>query len=182
MDESLNQERIEPAFLLIEPRRSIATLLSFVRAHAATILAAALLAIMAAQMLAVVARKSITNDEILHIPAGYYHLVGGDFQLNNEHPPLAKMWAALPLLLIQPNEDLPPEAERQGNSIDLTWSYHQRFWASNRDRAETIQFWTRAMMIVLSIALGALIYVYARDLFGTPAALFAVACFTLEPT
>src|SRR5437588_4473332 len=148
MDESLNQERIEPAFLVIEPRRSVATLLSFVSAHAATILAAALLAIMAAQMLAVVARKSITNDEILHIPAGYYHLVSGDFQLNNEHPPLAKMWAALPLLLIQPNEDLPSEAEQHGNSIDFTWRYYQRFLDSNKDRAETIKFWSRSMMIV----------------------------------
>src|SRR5258708_35772217 len=62
----------------------------------------ALLLLMAVMLFAAISRKSITNDEIVHIPAGYYHLVAGEFQLNNEHPPLLKMWAALPLLLVQP--------------------------------------------------------------------------------
>src|SRR6266566_2207797 len=78
---------------------------------------AALLLLMAANLLASISRKSITNDEIVHIPAGYYHLVAGQFQLNNEHPPLVKMWAALPLLLIQPNEAPPTAAEQQGNFL-----------------------------------------------------------------
>jgi hypothetical protein len=41
-------------------------------------------------MLAAISHKSITNDEMVHIPAGYYHLVVGNYQLNNEHPPLAE--------------------------------------------------------------------------------------------
>lgn len=137
---------------------------------------------MSLQMFAIIARKNITNDEIVHIPAGYYHLVNGEFQLNNEHPPLVKMWAALPLLLIQPNEAPPTAAEQQGNFLELGWSYDQRFWANNRARAETIQFWTRAMMIMLACGLGVLIFAYARSLFGVRTALFAVALYTLEPT
>jgi len=133
-------------------------------------------------MLAVIARKNITNDELVHIPAGYYHLVGGDFQLNNEHPPLVKMWAALPLLFIQPNEAPPTTAEKQGNFLELTWSYDQRFWLANKERSETIQFWARVMMIAISCALGILIFAYARDLFGVRTALFAVALYSLEPT
>ena len=54
---------------------------------------------MALQMLAVISRKSITNDEVISIPAGYYHLVAGNFQISMDHPPLSKMWAALPLLV-----------------------------------------------------------------------------------
>lgn len=180
MDESFNQEYATE--IVFEPRRTLAQVLRWAWARRAEVLCAAMLLGMGLQMFAVVARKAITNDEVLHIPAGYYHLVNGDFQLNNEHPPLAKMWAALPLLLIQPNEAPPTAVEQQGNSMELTWGYHQRFWVANKNRAETIQFWTRGMMVVLSCGLGVLIFVYARDLFGVRTSLFAVALYTLEPT
>src|SRR6266478_2741606 len=110
MDESLNQE-FATSFVF-EPRRTLAQALRRAWARRAEVLCAALLFGMSLQMFAVIARKNITNDEIVHIPAGYYHLVNGEFQLNNEHPPLVKMWAALPLLLIQPNEpQLPGESD-----------------------------------------------------------------------
>lgn len=80
----------------------------FVQKHWAQLIVIALLAVMAANLLTVIKRKSITIDEIAHIPAGYYHLVAGNYTLNNEHPPLVKVWAALPLLFLQPNE--PPLA------------------------------------------------------------------------
>src|SRR6266850_7321636 len=147
MDESLNQESARP-FLTVEPRRTLAQALGWAWARRAEVLCSALLLGMSLQMFAVVARKSITNDEIVHIPAGYYHLVAGDFQLNNEHPPLIKMWAALPLLLIQPNESPPTAEERQGTFNGLTWSYEHRFWQNNQTQFESILFWTRAMMIV----------------------------------
>lgn len=154
----------------------------FVHAHQAEVICAGLLLLMALNMLAANSRKGITNDEIVHIPAGYYHLVAGDFQLNNEHPPLIKMWAALPLLFIQPNESPPPEAEMQGASGELTWSYDHRFWESNRQQFETILFSTRGMMIVLALALGILIFTSARSLVGPRAGVLAVALYSLEPT
>jgi hypothetical protein len=155
---------------------------AFVRAHRAEALCASLLLVMAVNMFAAISHKGITNDEIVHIPAGYYHLVAGDFQLNNEHPPLIKMWAALPLLLIQPNESPPTAAERQGTFNSLTWSYEHRFWQKNQSQFERILFWTRAMMIALTLALGLLIFFYARSLFGSRAGVIALALFTLEPT
>ena len=42
---------------------------------------AALLLLMAANLFGQISRKSLTNDEMIHIPAGYYHLVAGEFQL-----------------------------------------------------------------------------------------------------
>src|SRR3982074_3420462 len=113
MDESVSNS--DPETLdLAALRRRLAALTAFVRAHQAEALGAGLLLVMAVNMFAAISHKGITNDEIVHIPAGYYHLVAGDFQLNNEHPPLIKMWAALPLLLIQPNESPPTAAEKQG--------------------------------------------------------------------
>src|SRR5205814_4412474 len=142
---------------------------------------AGLLLLMAANLLASISRKSITNDEIVHIPAGYYHLVAGQFQLNNEHPPLVKMWAALPLLLIQPNEPSPAKDEAEHN-MNLTWDYQARFWNDNAAHFDAIIVWTRAFMMVLTIALGLLIFLYARYLFGPRAACLSVALFTFEPT
>src|SRR5437762_372071 len=138
---------------------------------------AGLLLLMAANLLASISRKSITNDEIVHIPAGYYHLVAGQFQLNNEHLPLVKMWAALPLLLIQPNEpQLPGESDT--NFMEKTWAFHEQFWQANRAQFLTITFWSRVMMIPITIALGVLIFVFARKLFSSRAAVFAVALFS----
>src|SRR5436190_7498560 len=143
-------------------------------------LTAFLLLIMAVNMLSVIGRKGITVDEAIHIPAGYLHLVAGDFQVNNEHPPLIKMWAALPLLLIQPEEpSLRSPADE--NFAERTWAM-QSFWEQNRARYESIGFWPRVMMILLTLGLGALIFVYGRKLFGAGAAVIAVALFTLEPT
>ena len=159
---------------------AFAALRQLVAVRKAEALCGALLLLMAANLFAAISLKSITNDELVHIPAGYYHLVAGEFQLNNEHPPLVKMWAALPLLFIQPNETSPDEAT--GNFSEETWKTMDQFWPSNREHYEAIFFWTRAMMIPITVGLGILIFVYARDLFGARAAAFAVALYTLEPT
>src|SRR6516164_1025429 len=37
-----------------------------------------------------------TFDETSHLTAGYTYLAWGDYRLNPEHPPLVKLWAALP--------------------------------------------------------------------------------------
>lgn len=181
MEEALEQER-EANSAIGEPvARAFAAAKRLVVARRAEVVCAALLVVMAVNLIAAISRKSITNDEIVHIPAGYYHLVAGEFQLNNEHPPLVKMWAALPLLFIQPDEPTPPKTVDE-NFMERTWGFHQRFWQTNRARFEAVTFWPRAMMASLTLLLGALIFACARRLFGDGAALFAVALYTLEPT
>src|ERR1035438_8540793 len=44
-------------------------------------------------------RETVTIDEVAHIGAGLSYLQKFDLRLNEEHPPLAKMLAALPLVL-----------------------------------------------------------------------------------
>ena len=163
------------------PGRVLELLKQFVLAHQAEVVCACLLLLMAINLLAAISRKSITNDEIVHIPAGYYHLVAGDFHLNNEHPPLIKMWSALPLLFSQPEEPPPVNNPNEG-FMERTWAFDERFWEANRARFGSITFWARAMMVPLTLALGALIFIYARKLFGETAALFAVALYVFEPT
>ena len=70
------------------------------RAAAAVIAAAALIAFIALA-LGDLLTASPTSDETVHLVAGYSYLVMHDYRLNPEHPPLAKMFAALPLLAMR---------------------------------------------------------------------------------
>lgn len=143
------------------------------------LLCAALLALMALNLVAVAARTSLTVDEVVHIPAGYTYLATGNYRLNTEHPPLAKLWSALPLLLLRP--ELPP-VEPVKNPVRRTLDYGTAFWERNEARFDAIKIAARLPMIVLTLALGALIFRYTRRLFGPRAAVCAVALFSLEPT
>jgi hypothetical protein len=181
LDESLNQESAA-GFLEFKPRQTLAQARRWALSRWAEVGCAALLLIMSVQLFAIVARKNITNDELVHIPAGYYHLVAGEFQFNNEHPPLIKMWAALPLLFIQPKESAKTSGDAENDYREVSWAFHQNFWNNNRSQFQLITFWTRAMMILLTCLLGIVIFLFARDLFGKRVAVLAVALFTLEPT
>jgi hypothetical protein len=68
--------------------------------YAPQLISAGLLLVMAINLLTVVARKSITIDETLIIPAGYYYLTAKAFHIAHEQPPLPSMLAALPLLFV----------------------------------------------------------------------------------
>lgn len=145
-------------------------------------LCAGILLAMALNMIAVTARKSITADEIVLIPAAYYNLITDDFQLVREHPPLSKLLAGVPLLFLQPNELAANQIDPTMSRADREWAYATRFWHDNRAQFEAISFWTRIPMIALTIGFGLLTFIFARDLFGSRAGLFAVALFALEPT
>jgi 4-amino-4-deoxy-L-arabinose transferase-like glycosyltransferase len=184
MDESLKQERglAGGAGLVFEPRRAIFSARRWAIARWAEIACAALLALASAQMLAVVARKSITVDEIVMIPAAYYHLAAGDFQFIHEHPPLAKIVAAVPLLFVQPDEPRPDQITAPPGTTQAKWDYTAYFWEDNPALFDSISFWSRVPMIALTAALGVLIFLTAREMFGPRAAVLAVALFSLEPT
>ncbi|PYS82481.1 MAG: hypothetical protein DMF67_12815, partial [Acidobacteria bacterium] len=180
----MNQERelADSTALVFEPRRALASARRWALARRAELLCAALLAVASAQMLAVVARKSITIDEIVMIPAAYYHLAAGDFQLVNEHPPLSKIVAAVPLLFLQPDEARPEQINDPPDSPKAKWAYQERFWENNPGLFEPLSFWPRVPMIALTIALGLVVFIFARELFGARAAVLAVALYSLEPT
>ncbi len=133
-------------------------------------------------MLAAISRKSITTDELVHIPAGYYHLVVGDFQFLNQHPPLPMMIGALPLLLIQPGEVPESEREKIPHNDEFATAVSERFWTPNDTSFQTISFWTRIPMIAFTVLFGTVIFLFARRLFSETAGVFALALFTLEPT
>ena len=148
----------------------------------ADLLCAAILLLMAVNFLTVIPQKSVSIDETLMIPAGYYHLTTGDFRPVGEHPPLAKLLAAVPLLftgtVAPPVEDKDFGSKAYNDYNNLYW----KFWRANREQVDKLSFWSRVPLVALTIGLGVLIFIYARRLFGARAALFAVALFSIEPT
>jgi 4-amino-4-deoxy-L-arabinose transferase-like glycosyltransferase len=182
MDESLNQGASEPCVLIFEPRAALTRAREWARARRHALACAALLSAMALQMFAVVSRKSITVDEIVLIPAAYYHLASGNCQLVHEHPPLAKLVSAPPLLFVQPNEARPEKFGVAADSPAGKWKYEESFWEENFALFDALSFWGRLPMLLLSLATGVLIFLFARDLFGPRVAVLAVALFSIEPT
>ena len=152
-----------------------------VRRSPAPQLALAILAVIGATMLSTLTRLGITNDEIVHIPAGYIALTTGDFRPNNEQPPLPKLLAALPLLplhLVVPPASSEPWDDPAGRSTVRA----SAFWEANRGEFAAISFWARVPAIGLTLLLGWLIFAYGRTLFGARAALLALALYGVEPT
>jgi hypothetical protein len=136
-----------------------------------------LLALGVSQAIAI-SRKTLTNDELVHIPAGYYYWTTGDFRFNSEHPPLVKMWAALPLLALTKPDTVPPDP----GIPQQRWDFYGLFWQQRAADFVRLAFWPRIMMIPLALALGLLIFIYAKKLFGGTAAVFALAFYCVEPT
>lgn len=155
--------------------------LRFANQSAAHLIAAALLLVMVINLLSVVARKSITIDETLAIPAGYYYLADRAFHIDCDHPPLPKMLAALPLVFLPLEAPQLADLNREP-SADQTLVAANRFWTTNRQHFKRVFFWARVPMVILTLLLGALVFIFVRRLFNVRAAVLAVALFSFEPT
>ncbi|OGR46008.1 MAG: hypothetical protein A2X37_09485 [Elusimicrobia bacterium GWA2_66_18] len=109
-----------------------------------------------------------TYDEPVHLAAGYTDLVQGRYRLNAmDHPPLAEMWAALPLLALRPNRFSDHPAWLDGR----VYHYGDLFLYKNRVPAERLlgaaRIWNLATLTAL---LACALVLWARRLEGAPAA------------
>jgi 4-amino-4-deoxy-L-arabinose transferase-like glycosyltransferase len=166
---------------LTPPDTIFSAALQKLRRHPAESLCAVILLIMSANLISLAASKTITNDEVVHIPPGYAYLTAHDFRLNPEHPPLVKMWATLPLLWLRPAPAAATENLKQDWG-ERTLTTSVSFWHQNRAHYKAIAILARLPMVALTLALGVLIFICGRRMFGPRAAVFAVALFSLEPT
>ncbi len=117
-------------------------------------------------------------DEITHIASGYSYLKTGTITLNPEHPPLIKIIAALPLLFLHVHFD--------NNDPDLVgpkpdqWKFGIHFFLQNN--TDQILFFTRLPMVLIALALGYIIFRWARELYhSTTAGLLALSLYTFTP-
>jgi 4-amino-4-deoxy-L-arabinose transferase-like glycosyltransferase len=147
-----------------------------ISSRSANFIAIALLAVMAVLLVSSVRQESQTFDESTHLYAGFENWKHGDFGVNPEHPPLVKELAALPLLRMGLHEPpaLPIPYFKAQNFINGT----QFLYAGN---ADAILLRGRVMVVLLSVALGLLVFLAAKEMFNPLAAVFALFLFVFEP-
>ena len=116
--------------------------------------------------------KSVTFDEVTHLPSGYSYLIQHAVRYNQQHPPFIKELCALPLLLIGVRTPVVfPDSE---------WSFGEEFLFSQD--ADRILFWGRLPAVLLSVGLGLLIMRWATELWGKSAGFFALFLYAFDPT
>ena len=129
-----------------------------------------LLALMALLAGGAARRESVTIDEVAHIGAGVSYLQKLDMRMNEEHPPLAKVLAALPLVVRGVHADY--------SSVSWTfsaglfkqylgeWVFGHWLIARWNDPIATV-FWARLSMLSLTLVLGIVLFAYGSRL-GDP--------------
>ncbi len=151
----------------------------FLKHYWATLSCSLILLLMGVAMVQSLPYHTVTTDETVHIPAGYINWQQHDFAPNNEHPPLAKLWATLPWLALDP--PIPPTAPAD-TPAKRTINAGRYFWQLNAPQMAQLLFWARVPMIAITLLLGALIFICGKHFFSPRAGLLAVTLFALEPT
>ncbi len=130
-------------------------------------------------------RESITVDEVAHIGAGVSYLQKLDLRMNLEHPPLAKVLAAIPLVLGGVRADysdpswLISNHGFGGTLGEWNWGH---FVALRWNNPRSTVLWARVPMLLFMLALGIFVYRYASELGGSWGGLLCVAAFATTPT
>jgi len=129
-------------------------------------------------------RESVTIDEVAHIGAGVSYLQKLELRLNEEHPPLPKVLAALPLVLRGVHADY----------THISWTVSKKFVAAFlgewvfgeylltkwNDPVTTLA-WARLPMLLLTLVLGWLVFACARRLGGNWGGLLCLGVYVSTP-
>jgi tetratricopeptide (TPR) repeat protein len=130
-------------------------------------------------------QKTPTVDEPVHLLSGYSILKWGDYRANPEHPPLAKVWAALPLLFLDINNPQPLAPYWDLIPSTGTLALHtvnaavQMLFVEND--AERLFFYAKLMMVAVGLVLGLFVFRWSKDLFGMGGAIAALGFYTFDP-
>jgi hypothetical protein len=129
-------------------------------------------------------QKSPTFDEPAHVLSGYSYLKWADWRPNPEHPPFAKIWAAIPLLAFD-LKDPRPSRPHWDRILDSSLGYSTNNVAEDLlfvdNDGETLFLLAKLQIVLLGILLGAFVFVWARELFGLAAATVALLLYTFDP-
>jgi len=139
---------------------------------------AALLALYAALAYSAAWHKGPSFDEEEQIAAGYDMWVRHDFRMETANGDLVKRWATLPLLVSRPH--LPPTTDRRWREGE-PYVVGYEFFFQCGNAAESLLRQCRAMMVLLGMGTGLLVFWMSRTIFGNAGGLVSLAIFTLSP-
>lgn len=140
-------------------------------------LLAALAVCMTMLQIASVRGDAPTWDEGLEVSSGYSYLRSGEYRILPEHPPLARVVAALPLLWVNPSARLDDPSWKAGAGLE----FGQAFLYRNRVPADQILFAARLPGIALAVLLVITVAVWVRSCFNAAAGLLAGVLLAFDP-
>ena len=122
--------------------------------------------------------KGVSFDEGQQLAVGYNIWLNDDYRIEGANGDFIKRWATLPFLLSRPTfvgRDDPHwqrgEAYQMGN----------RFFFGLGNQPEALLWQGRAMVVLLGVATGWLVFAWSRALFGTAGGLVALVVFASSP-
>ena len=129
-------------------------------------------------------RESVTVDEAAHVGAGVSYLQKLDYRMNEEHPPLAKVLAAIPLVLRGVHADYSHTSWTFSSGFFQQylgeWAFGHTLIAHWNDPYATM-FWARAPMLLLTLLLGSVLYVYGTKLADARGGLLCLLAYATMP-
>ena len=149
-----------------------------------SILAILLLAMMFLLAGGAALRESVAIDEVAHIGAGVSYLQALDMRFNEEHPPLAKVLAALPLVARGTHADYSGviwNTSREFFPAYLGEWLFGEYVLTHWNNPQSTLAWARLPMLLLTIALGWLVFALARRMGGDWGGLLCVAVYAGTP-
>ena len=143
-----------------------------------------LLALMALLAGGAARRESVTVDEVAHTGAGVSYIQKLDMRMNEEHPPLAKVVAALPLVLRGAHADYSHISWTFSGKMFYQylgeWVFGHWFLMRWNDPYSTM-LWARAPMLLMTLLLGLILYMYGSRLGSAWGGLLCLSAFVTTP-
>lgn len=119
---------------------------------------------------------TVTHDEYWHVPVGLHNLRYQRFDFDNLNPPLGRMVAASPLLLLTEGPEKTPEPR-----TDL-WAYGDEFLKQHNDRFHFLIVAARCTGVLLSIVFALLAANWATEEFGIRSGLATILLWSFSPS
>lgn len=152
------------------------------QARARRVLPYVALTILAVVMLAQIwmssRQMSVTSDEAHHLHSGYRYLQCRDYGWNLEHPPLANMIAALPLMKMDIIDPIPSPCGMPNSKLIDFQAGHDFVFAN----PESVLMAGRMAESVFAVALLFAMWFFAREMFGMAAAMISAVLLAFEPS
>ncbi len=107
-------------------------------------------------------KKSVTVDELGHLPSGFHYLQTGDSRYSSLNPPLVNVLSAVPLLFLELERE--PVAPPPSPDPFSFWSIGYRFLEQHEADYLRVYAIARVVPILLVAGLGALLFLWGRQL------------------
>lgn len=122
--------------------------------------------------------KGQSFDEGLQLAVGYNIWLNDDFRMEGANGDFVKRWATLPYLITNPN--FPTKTDpfwKQGGAYEVA----HRFFFQLGNMPELLLAQSRAMVVLLGVATGLIVYIWARQLFGFAGGFISLCLFVFSP-